>query len=296
MNLAGSVLVTGAASGIGRATAERFLAAGWGVVVADFNAATGESLLAEWADRYVRGERRADFIRTDVTREADVEAAVQRTLDRFGRIDCVVNNAGVGGAFGPITEIDVDEWDYTFAVLVRGVFLGTKHAARAMKAQGTGGSIINTGSIAGLGGGAGPQAYSVAKAAVIHFSRVTAVELAAHRIRVNSVSPGVIQTPLLETGIKGDVEPVMLPIQPWPELGRPDYIARVIEFLAGDGARFITGENIAIDGGLTAAGVRLTDRLGLDPGARGLVGVNRGTTGQGHTVRHVGSPGPGRST
>jgi NAD(P)-dependent dehydrogenase (short-subunit alcohol dehydrogenase family) len=158
-----------------------------------------------------------------------------------------------------------------------------------MKAQRTGGSIINTGSIAGLSGGAGPQAYSAAKAAVINFSRVTAVELAPYRIRVNSVSPGVIRTPLVDTG-KRDVEAAIAPIQPWPELGRPDHIARVIEFLAGDGARFITGENITIDGGLMAAGVRLDDSLGGNPGARGLVGVNRGTTGQGHTVRRVGSP------
>jgi NAD(P)-dependent dehydrogenase (short-subunit alcohol dehydrogenase family) len=263
------------------------------VVVADFNAAVGEALLSQWAERDRRAASRVEFIRTDVAREADVEAAVHRTVERFGRIDCIVNNAGVGGAFGAITEIDVDDWDYTFAVLVRGVFLGTKHAARAMKAQDTGGSIINTGSIAGVGGGAGPQAYSAAKAAVIHFTRVTAVELAPYRIRVNSVSPGVIRTPLVETG-KRDVEAAVAPIQPWPELGSPDHVARVIEFLAGDGARFITGENIAVDGGLTAAGVRLGDSLGLNPAARGLAGVNRGTTGQGHTVRRTGTPEAGR--
>ena len=267
------------------------LASGWGVVVADFNVATGEMLMAELARR--GGTAPVHFIRTDVAREPDVEAAVRRTIELFGRIDCVVNNAGVGGAFGRITEIEVEDWDYTFAVLVRGVFLGTKHAARAMQAQGTGGSIINTGSIAGLGGGAGPQAYSAAKAAVIHFTRVVAVELAPYRIRVNSVSPGVIRTPLVETG-KRDVEAAVAPIQPWPELGSPDHVARVIEFLAGDGARFITGENIAIDGGLSAAGVRLGDSLGLEPGARGLAGVNRGTTGQGHTVRRIESPEAGR--
>src|SRR5262245_44153725 len=114
MNLAGSVLVTGGASGIGRATAERFLAAGWGVLVAGFNAATGETVMAELSERKRGGGGQVDFIRTDVAREADVEAAVGRAVDRFGRIDCVVNNAGVGGAFGPITEIDVGEWDYTF--------------------------------------------------------------------------------------------------------------------------------------------------------------------------------------
>jgi NAD(P)-dependent dehydrogenase (short-subunit alcohol dehydrogenase family) len=282
-----SALITGGASGIGRATAERFLAAGWSVVVADFNADSGRAVLAQWGDRY---RDRVHFVRADVSREADVEAAVRRAVEAFGRLDCVFNNAGVGGAFGPLTELGAEDWDYTFAVLVRGVFLGTKHGARAMQAQGTGGAIVNTGSIAGLAGGAGPQAYSAAKAAVIHFTRVAAAELAPHRIRVNSVSPGVIHTPLVDTG-KRDVKAAIAGLQPWSDVGQPDDIARVVEFLAGDGARFVTGENVVIDGGLMAAGVRLDDRLGGSPGLRGRAGVNRGTTGEAHTVRRVDSPG-----
>ncbi|HTO12649.1 MAG TPA: SDR family NAD(P)-dependent oxidoreductase [Candidatus Binatia bacterium] len=281
-------LITGGASGIGRATAERLLAAGWSVVVADYNAASGKAVLDAWAARY---KDRADFIRADVSREADVEAAVRRVSERFGRLDFVFNNAGVGGAFGPVTDLEVDDWDYTFAVLVRGVFLGTKHAARVMQRQGTGGAIVNTGSIAGLAGGAGPQAYSAAKAAVIHFTRMIAAELAPHRIRVNSISPGVIHTPLVDTG-KRDVRAAIEGIQPWTDLGQPDDIARVVEFLAGDGARFVTGENVVIDGGLMAAGVRLADRLGGDPGRRGKAGVNRGTTGEAHAVRRVDLPPP----
>jgi NAD(P)-dependent dehydrogenase (short-subunit alcohol dehydrogenase family) len=278
-----SALITGGASGIGRATAERFLAAGWSVVVADFNADSGRAVLAQWGDRY---RDRVRFVRADVSREADVEAAVRHAVEAFGRLDCVFNNAGVGGAFGPLTELGAEDWDYTFAVLVRGVFLGTKHGARAMQAQGTGGAIVNTGSIAGLAGGAGPQAYSAAKAAVIHFTRVAAAELAPHRIRVNSVSPGVIHTPLVDTG-KRDVKAAIAGLQPWSDVGQPDDIARVVEFLAGDGARFVTGENVVIDGGLMAAGVRLDDRLGGSPGLRGRAGVNRGTTGEAHTVRRV---------
>jgi len=281
-------LITGGASGIGRATAERLLAAGWSVVVADYNAASGKTVLEAWAAKH---KDRVDFIRTDVSREPDVEAAVHRVTERFGRLDFVFNNAGVGGAFGPVTDLEVDDWDYTFAVLVRGVFLGTKHATRVMQRQGTGGAIVNTGSIAGLAGGGGPQAYSAAKAAVIHFTRMIAPELAPHRIRVNSISPGVIHTPLVDTG-KRDVRAAIDGVQPWADLGQPDDIARVVEFLAGDGARFITGENVVIDGGLLAAGVRLDDRLGGNPGLRGKAGVNRGTTGEAHGVRRVDLPPP----
>jgi NAD(P)-dependent dehydrogenase (short-subunit alcohol dehydrogenase family) len=282
-------LITGGASGIGRATAERLLTAGWRVVIADYNAATGKTALEALAAQH---HDRVDFIRTDVAREADVEAAVRRASERFGRLDFVFNNAGVGGAFGPVTDLEVDDWDYTFAVLVRGVFLGTKHAARVMQRQGTGGAIVNTGSIAGMAGGGGPQAYSAAKAAVIHFTRMIAAELAPHRIRVNSISPGVIHTPLVDTG-KRDPRAAIEGIQPWADLGQPDDIARVVEFLAGDGARFMTGENVVIDGGLMAAGVRLNDRLGGDPGRRGKAGVNRGTTGEAHAVRRVDVPPPG---
>jgi NAD(P)-dependent dehydrogenase (short-subunit alcohol dehydrogenase family) len=196
----------------------------------------------------------------------------------------MVNNAGVGGAFGPLTELHVEDWDYTFAVLVRGVFLGSKHAARLMCEQREGGAIVNVGSIAGTFGGVAPQAYSAAKAAVIHFTRMAAAELAPHRIRVNSVSPGVIRTPLVELSTP-DVDAGMEGIQPWPEVGEPDHIASVIEFLAGDGAAFVTGEDVVIDGGLVAAGVRLGNAVGNNPALRGLVGVSRGTTGERSTVR-----------
>ncbi len=279
-----TVLITGAASGIGRATAERFLAAGSDVVAADCNTAAGEQLAEEWADTHIAGK--FDFIRADVSREEDVEAAVNRTVQRFGRIDCMVNNAGIGGAFGPITEIDVAYWDYTFGVLVRGVFLGIKHAARQMGRQGGGGTIINTASIAGLSGGAGPQAYSAAKAAVINLGRAAAIELAEQRIRVNTVCPGVIRTPLAEAG-KRDLDTAMAGVQPWPEIGRPGHVASVIEFLASDAAEFITGEAIVVDGGLMAGGPRLGDLIGGNPALRGLTGVNRGSTGERSLARKV---------
>ena len=171
-----AAVVTGGASGIGRATVERFLGEGWDVVAADLNAENGQRLVDALEGDGYKG--RIGFVRADVSVEADVAAAVGAATERNGRLDCMVNNAGVGGAFGPITELEAEDWDYTFAVLTRGVFLGIKHAARLMQASGRPGSIVNTGSIAGLGGGAGPQAYSAAKAAVVNLTRLAAVELA----------------------------------------------------------------------------------------------------------------------
>jgi NAD(P)-dependent dehydrogenase (short-subunit alcohol dehydrogenase family) len=184
-------VITGGASGIGRATALRFLDEGARVVVGDLNTAAGEKLADDVGDR----SDRFRFITADISIEDNVAALVDAAVSTWGSLDIMFNNAGIGGAFGPITEIDVDHWDLSFAILVRSVFLGIKHAAKVMIPQG-GGSIINTASVAGLGGGSGPQAYSAAKAAVVNRTFTTADELARHRIRVNAVCPGVIFTPL----------------------------------------------------------------------------------------------------
>ena len=153
--LAGKVaVITGGASGMGRDTALRFLQEGCKVVVGDLNEENGAQTLA-MADAQGLADG-VKFQKTDVAEEGDVAAMIETAVASFGRLDCIFNNAGVGGAFGPITDTEVEEWDYTMAVLVRGVFLGMKHAGRVLKQQGEGGSIINTASIAGMGGGAGP--------------------------------------------------------------------------------------------------------------------------------------------
>jgi NAD(P)-dependent dehydrogenase (short-subunit alcohol dehydrogenase family) len=231
-------------------------------------------------------ENRLATLRADVSVEPDVAALVGLAVDRFGGLDCMFNNAGVGGAFGPIGETTVEEWDFTFAVLVRGVFLGMKHASTRMKAQGRGGSIISTASVAGIGGGAGPHAYSAAKAAVANLSRAVSAEMAAHRVRVNAIAPGLIKTPLA-TGHREDAwERLVRRKQPWPDLGLPQHIADTALFLAGDESRFITGQVIVVDGGLTALG---PDIFGHDVDSRMLrkAGLNTGSTGVPGRVREV---------
>ncbi len=276
------VVITGGASGMGRASVLRFLEEGARVVVADMNEGTAkETLDLAVAAGHAAAAR---FVRTDVSEETDVEGMIACALREFGGLDCVFNNAGVGGAIGPITEISVEDWDYSFAVLMRGVFLGTKHAARAMKSRGNGGTIINTASVAGLSGGGGPQAYSAAKAGVINFTRVTAVELAPDRIRVNAICPGGILTPLIARGAvsKEVVGSLMDQMQPWPDHGRGEDIAGAALFLASEDSRFVTGEALVVDGGLEAAG----PNLGRDRKAKRMTqaGVDRGNTGLASTI------------
>jgi NAD(P)-dependent dehydrogenase (short-subunit alcohol dehydrogenase family) len=271
-------VVTGGGGGIGLAIAERIVAAGGAVVIGDLNESRGIDAVAELGDR-------ARFVRIDVAEEADVAEIVAAAVDSFGRLDVMFNNAGVGGAFGPITEQTVEAWDTTFAIDVRSVFLGTKHAARQMIAQGGGGSIVNTASIAGLTGGGGPQAYSAAKAAVIGLTKATAVELAEHRIRVNAVCPGAVYTELLHRGRPEQTDVWREQIQPWPDRGEPAMIADVACWLAGDEARFVTGEAVVADGGLMAAAPRLLDH---DlPHLRKMAGIAYGNTGRDAEVRRL---------
>ena len=276
-------VITGGASGIGRATALRFLAEGARVVVGDLNAGAAQQLVADAGQ-----PDRLTFIRTDVAEEHDVQALIGAATERHGRLDVVFNNAGSGGAFGPITEIDVDHWDRTFAVLVRSVFLGIKHAARAMIAQGDGGSIINTASIAGQVGGSGPQAYSAAKAAVINLTLNAAAELAPHRIRVNAICPGVIFTPLAAGANRDQLAQIVEAFQPWPDQGAGDDIAGAALWLAGDDSRFVNGEAIRVDGGLVATGTRMN--AGVDPHRswERYAGFAPGTTGEAPQKRRLG--------
>ena len=184
-------VITGGASGIGEASVRRFVGEGCKVVIADLQHERGERLAAELGAV-------AAFVRTDVTLESDVAAAIALAQSRFGRLDCLFNNAGYAGVNGPIESIPAQGFDDTMAVLLRGVFLGIKHAAPVMKRQGAG-SIVSTASVAGLQAGFAGHVYSAAKAAVIHLTRSVAMELGESGVRVNCICPGAIATPYIQS-------------------------------------------------------------------------------------------------
>ena len=252
-----TAVITGGASGIGAATARLFVEAGASVVIADMQEELGRSV----ADSLGEG---AVFQPTEVSREAEVRAAVERAQSEFGRLDCIFNNAGFGGALGAVGEIPVAEFDLTFAVLVRGVFLGMKYAAPVMAKQGSG-SIISTGSVAALQAGYGPHAYSAAKAAVVHLTRSVAMELAPQHVRVNCICPGFIATPLAANAVGRSDDLVdrarerMKQAQPIPRAGEPEDIAEAALWLASDASSFVTGQAIVVDGGV-ATGRRWSEQ------------------------------------
>jgi NAD(P)-dependent dehydrogenase (short-subunit alcohol dehydrogenase family) len=245
-------VITGAASGMGRATATRFAGEGASVVIADLNVESGEAAVRECREN----GGHAVFQKTDVTSEAEIEAAIDRANREFGRLDVMFNNAGVAGALGPIETTSAENWDRTISVLLRSVFFGIKHSIPAMRKVG-GGSIISTASVAGLRGGAGPVVYSVAKAGVIHLTKCAALDLGPDRIRVNCICPGGINTPLIQKLIPGG-EPVAQQIlsilQPIPRAGSGDDIAGMALYLASDDSQWVTGTAMIVDGGLMTGG------------------------------------------
>lgn len=282
MRLAGKVaVITGGASGMGLATVMKFASEGAKVVVADFNAETGAAAV----EAATREGYDTSFVRTDVASESDIEAMLEHALATYGRLDVLFNNAGVGGAIGPLTETTVEDWNYTFDVLAKGVFLGLKHGARIMREQG-GGSIINTASIAGLSGDGGPMIYSAAKAAVINMTKSSAVELAPDLIRVNAICPGFIATPLNDGGKPEATQQAFATSQPWPDYGRGEHIAGAALFLASDDAAFVTGESIVVDGGLTAEGPGRSRRFPKKAGRNSRYsGITKGSTGAANELR-----------
>ena len=244
-------VITGGASGIGEASGRLFVEEGAEVVVADVQDERGKSLASELG---------AEYVHADVTREEDVEATVSHAVDVYGRLDCMFNNAGIAGAVGPIESVTVEAFDRTVAVLLKGVFLGVKHAAHVMRAQG-GGSIINTASVAATRTGYGNHVYSAAKAGVVQFTKSVAMELGEDNVRVNCILPGFIPTPMiaLARGVPVEEADAKLGVitesfreaQPLRRPGRPDDVAKAALWLASDDSSFVNGHALAVDGGVS---------------------------------------------
>ena len=247
-------VITGATSGIGLRTAEIFVAEGARIVIAGRRAPEGEALAKKLGPACL-------FRRTDVTVEDDVRALIGEAVEKFGRIDCLFNNAGGPAQTGGIEGLDAARFDAAMATLVRSVMLGMKHAAPHMRRQGSG-SIINNGSIAGrLAGFSSSIVYSAANAAVIHLTKCAAMELGEAGIRVNSISPGAIATGIFGKALGLPVEAaektsdvmreVYKTAQPIQRAGLPEDIAHAAVFLASDDSTFINGHDLVVDGAIT---------------------------------------------
>ena len=247
-----NAVVTGGASGIGRATALRLAEEGAEVWIGDIDEAGGQEVAA-------LSNGKIHFQRTDVMQAGDIEA-LMLAADSTGGLAVVFNNAGAGGSRDPIDTISPEDWDRTQALLLRSVALGIRYAAPLMTARG-GGAIVNTASIAALQTGAAPTAYSVAKAGVLHLTTMAAADLARHNIRVNAVCPGFITTNIFTSalGIAGEkraqangaISHIAGTAQPLQRAGRPEDIAAAVAYLASDDASFVTGTHITVDGGMT---------------------------------------------
>jgi NAD(P)-dependent dehydrogenase (short-subunit alcohol dehydrogenase family) len=242
------VLITGALTGIGRATALAFAREGWQVVVSGRGDDAGQALATE-----LRGlGAEAEFVRADVRHEDDVRNLVDRTIARFGRLDAAVNNAGTEGHSGPLTEQSPTTYAAAFDTNVLGTILSLKHEMRVMLAQGHG-SIVNLSSTMGSRGAPGASMYVASKHAVEGLTKVAALEGAASGVRVNAVAPGPIETAMLDrfTG-DADRKAGVVAGVPAKRAGRPEEIAQTIVFLASDKVDFLTGQIIGVNGGKTA--------------------------------------------
>ena len=245
-------LITGGATGLGEAIAQRMSDEGCAVMIVDLDP-SGKAV----AEKLKAAGRKAAFQACDVTKEAQVKAAVQAAVDQFGRLDVLVNNAGIEGVNKPTDQLELADWEAVMAVNTTGVFLCTKHAIAPMRKAG-GGSIVNISSVYGMVGGADVPAYHASKGAVRVMSKNDALTFAPDKIRVNSVHPGFIFTGMVDRYVKGaglqhdQAKAALDALHPLGGTGHPDDIAWGVVYLASDQARWVTGSELVIDGGYTA--------------------------------------------
>src|SRR3990167_4571443 len=259
MRFAGKIaVVTGAASGIGKAAVLKLAGEGAHVFAADIDEAGGRALAEQ-------SNGKIDFIRCDVTKPSDIEALMNAAAAKAGGIDIVFNNAAAGGDRAPIDEITPEGWDRTMDLVLKSVAMGIRYAAPHMKGRPStkngGASIVNTASVAALGAGYSPIAYAVAKAGVLHLSKVAATDLAQYGIRVNAICPGFINTNIftaslevpgeLKTQANEVIAQMSANAQPVARGGQPDDIANAVAYLASEESSFMTGTHLLVDGGLT---------------------------------------------
>ena len=250
-------VITGGASGIGKASVKLFVEEGARVVFGDIQDVRGNALADELGANAI-------YLHANVRNESDIKALIDQAVDKFGSLDIMFNNAGFGGAAGPINEIPTDAFDVTIEVLFRSVFLGIKHAASVMKKQKSG-SIISTASVAGLRTGMGPHLYSACKAAIIQLTHTTAAELGEFNIRVNCICPGGIATAIFGRGLGLPQDAAermaeflklrLKDIQPIPCAGLPEDVAKTALWLASDDSCFVSAHALVVDGALIWKGL-----------------------------------------
>jgi NAD(P)-dependent dehydrogenase (short-subunit alcohol dehydrogenase family) len=242
-------LVTGGGSGIGRATSLAFANEGAKVVIDDINVEGGEETLR--LIKSTGGE--AIFVKADVSKGAEVEAMVEKTIDTYGRLDCAFNNAGIGEPLKRVAKTTEDNWDRVMATNLKGVYLCMKYEVPHMLKQKKG-AIVNTSSLAGLKGLSGQAAYVASKHGVVGLTKSAAVEYATLGIRINAICPGVIDTPLIAPNMKDrpHVEKGYIDMEPIGRLGKPEEIASAVLWLCSDEASFVVGSVFSVDGGVVA--------------------------------------------